>query len=94
MEIKIRNHFPHIRWVKIRKLISYKPGAHTYNPSYSGWHSLKAARANSSQDPISKKSIPKRAGGVAHSVEPEFKPQYHQRKKKKKKESLWTGTGV
>jgi hypothetical protein len=41
---------------------------------------LKPAQANSSQDLISKKPITKEAGGVAQSVGPEFKPQYHQTK--------------
>jgi hypothetical protein len=38
-------------------------------------------QANSSQDPILKKPITKRAGGVAQGVGPEFKPQYHKKKK-------------
>jgi hypothetical protein len=56
--------------------------AHAYNPSYSGSrdpedHDLKPALANSSPDLISKKPITKRrAGRVAQSVGPEFKPQY------------------
>jgi hypothetical protein len=65
--------------------------AHTCNPSYSGGRdqedcSLKPAWANSSQDPISKKkkTFKKRAGGVAQGVGPEFKPQYHKKKKKEK----------
>jgi hypothetical protein len=49
---------------------------------------LKPAQANSSQDPISKKKqnnpSQKRAGGVAQGVGPEFKLQYHQKKKKRK----------
>jgi hypothetical protein len=54
--------------------------AHTCNPSYSGSrdqedHGLKPARANSSQDPISKIPNTKRAGGVAQGVGPEFKAQ-------------------
>jgi hypothetical protein len=36
----------------------------------------KPAWANSSQDPIWKKPVTKRAGGVAISVGPEFKLQY------------------
>jgi hypothetical protein len=61
--------------------------AHVYNPSYSGSrdqedHSSKPAWVNSSRDPISKK----RAGGVAHGVGLEFKPQYH--KKEKKEQTL------
>jgi hypothetical protein len=63
--------------------------AHTCNPSYSGGtgqkgRSLKPARANISQDPISKKKkkpSQKRAGGVAQGVSPEFKPQYWKKKK-------------
>jgi hypothetical protein len=44
--------------------------------------SSKPALANSSQDPISKKTLShKRAGGVAQGVGPEFKPQYHKKKK-------------
>jgi hypothetical protein len=62
-------------------------GAHAYNPSYSGGidqedHSSKPAQANSSQDPISKKPSQKITGGVAQGVGPEFKPQYHKKKKK------------
>jgi hypothetical protein len=34
------------------------------------------AWANSSRDPILKKPIPKRAGGVDRGIGPEFKPQY------------------
>jgi hypothetical protein len=61
-------------------------GAHACNPSYSGGrdqedHSLKPARPNSSQDPISKSHHKKRVGGVAQGVGPEFKPQYHRHKK-------------
>jgi hypothetical protein len=33
--------------------------------------------------PYRKKKSQKRAGGVVQDVEPEFKPQYHQKKKKK-----------
>jgi hypothetical protein len=45
--------------------ISQAPGAHAYNPSYSGGrnqedHDLKPAQANSSQDPISKKKKKKK----------------------------------
>jgi hypothetical protein len=41
---------------------------------------LKPARANSSRDPISKKPITKRVGGVAQDEGPEFKPQYCKKK--------------
>jgi hypothetical protein len=54
--------------------------AHACNPSYSGGRdqedqSLKAAPANSSWDPISKKTHhKKRAGGMAQGLGPEFTP--------------------
>jgi hypothetical protein len=65
---------------------SQEPVAHTCDPSYSGGidqedQSLKPAWANSSQDPISKKSQ-KRASGVAQGVGSEFNPQYCKKKKK------------
>jgi hypothetical protein len=65
--------------------------AHACNPSYSGGrdqedNGSKPAQANRSQDPISKKPITKRAGGVAQGVGPQFKPQYCQKKKKNRKE--------
>jgi hypothetical protein len=49
--------------------------AHACNPSYSGGrdqkdHGLKPAQANSSQDPILKKTFTKRAGRVAQDVGP------------------------
>jgi hypothetical protein len=58
------------------------PVAHACNPSYSGGrdqqdHDLKPAQKNSSQDPISKNPLQKRAGGVVQGVSPEFKSQYH-----------------
>jgi hypothetical protein len=68
--------------------------AHAYNPSYSGGrdqedHGSKPAWANSSHDPISKKTLHKnRAGRVAQGEGPEFKPQYHKKKKKKKKTQI------
>jgi hypothetical protein len=62
--------------------------AHTCNPTYSGGkdqedHSSKPARANSSLDPIleKKKKSQNMADGVAQGVGPEFKPQYHRKKK-------------
>jgi hypothetical protein len=64
--------------------------AHSCNPSYSGGrdqedHGSKPAQANSLQDPISKTFHKNRAGGVAQSEGPEFKPQYWKKNKKKKK---------
>jgi hypothetical protein len=41
-------------------------------------HVLKPAGGNSLLDPILKKPMTKRAGGVAQGVGPEFKPQYHE----------------
>jgi hypothetical protein len=54
---------------------------HACNPSYLGGsdqedRDSKPARENSSQDPILKISITKRAGGVVQGEGPEFKPQY------------------
>jgi hypothetical protein len=47
----------------------------------------KPAWANSSQDPILKIPITKKAGGVAEGEGPEFKPQYHKKKKKREGET-------
>jgi hypothetical protein len=63
------------------------PMAHTCNPSHSGARDQedcgsKSAQVNSLQDPISKKSITKRAGAVAEGLGPEFKLQCHKKKKK------------
>jgi hypothetical protein len=46
---------------------------------------LKPAWANSLQDYISKNPSQKGASGVAQGVVPEFKPQSHQFKEKKKR---------
>jgi hypothetical protein len=61
---------------------------HAYNPSYSGGRNQedqgsKPARANSSQDPISKKTLTTKDGGVAQGVGPEFKLQYCRKTKPK-----------
>jgi hypothetical protein len=50
------------------------------NPSYSGDRT-----GGSWLDPAQAKKKKKRAGRVAQVVGPEFKPQYHQKKKKRKK---------
>jgi hypothetical protein len=60
--------------------------AYACNTNYSGVrdqedHSSKPAWGNSSQDPILKKPITKRVGGVAQNVGPEFKHQYCKKKK-------------
>jgi hypothetical protein len=63
--------------------------AYACNPSYSGGrdqedHGSKPVQANSWQAPTLKNPSQKRAGGVG----PEFKPQYHKKKKEKKNETL------
>jgi hypothetical protein len=63
---------------------SLVPVAHSCNPSCSGGRDQedcgsKPAWANSSQDPISKIPITKRADGVAQDEGPEFKPQDHEK---------------
>jgi hypothetical protein len=47
---------------------------------------LKAAQANRSSRPISKKPFTKRGWWMAQGVDPEFKPQYHTHTKKRQKE--------
>jgi hypothetical protein len=42
---------------------------------------LKLAQANSLGDPVLKNPSQKRAGGVGQGIGPEFKLQYHQKKK-------------
>jgi hypothetical protein len=64
---------------------SWASVGHAWNPRYSGGrdqedHSLKPAQANSLWEPISKIPVTKRAGGMAHSEGPEFKPHYCQKK--------------
>jgi hypothetical protein len=39
------------------------------------------SQPQSSQDPLSKKHITKSAGRVAQGVGPQFKPQYHKKRK-------------
>jgi hypothetical protein len=60
--------------------------AHNCNPSSSGGRDqedcvLKPDWENSSQHPISKNPSQKWTGGVAQGEDPEFKPQYHKKKK-------------
>jgi hypothetical protein len=60
--------------------------AHACNPSYSGGRdkedlSSKPAWADSSRNPILKKFITQEDWWVAQGVYPEFKPQYHIKKK-------------
>jgi hypothetical protein len=68
---------------------SWVPVAYANNPSYSRGrnkedHGSKLAWANSLRDPILKKLFTKRAGGVTRGVILEFKPQYCQKKKKRR----------
>jgi hypothetical protein len=70
-------------------VLGWEPVAHAYNTSDSGGRdqedrNSKPAQANSLRDPILKIpiTIKKRAGGLAKGVGPEFKPQYHKKKKK------------
>jgi hypothetical protein len=64
------------------------PVAHSCNPSYSGGRDKedqgsKPAQANSFQT-LSWKNTSQRAGRMAQSIGPKFKPQYCKKKKKKK----------
>jgi hypothetical protein len=69
--------------------LGWVPVPHTCNPSYSGGRGQdqgsKPAQINRSR-PYLKKTHQK-TGGVAQGVGPECKPQYSQKKKKKKKVS-------
>jgi hypothetical protein len=81
----------------LRNTSSWAPMAHIYNPSYSGGrdqegHGSKPVQANSSRYPISKIARAKWTGDVAQEAvyalqveNPEFKPQSHHPKKKKRK---------
>jgi hypothetical protein len=60
--------------------------AHTYNLSYSEIRRIVAGGQPGQivlETLCQKKLSQKRAGGEAQGVVPEFKPQYHQKKKKK-----------
>jgi hypothetical protein len=68
--------------------------AHSCNPSNSEGrdqedHDLNPAWANSSRASISKKPFTKRADELAQGVNPEFKTQYHKKKKKTRKSDLF-----
>jgi hypothetical protein len=86
-----------IKWQSGQALV-----AQACNPSYSGDRDqedrdLKLAWANSSQDPISRKSITKKkkTGGVAQGIGPEFKSQYLKKEEKRGRvtEALEKGIG-
>jgi hypothetical protein len=60
--------------------VSWAPVAHACNTSYLGGRDqkdcgLKPTQANSLHDPILKKCITKRAGGVVQGIGPELQPQ-------------------
>jgi hypothetical protein len=82
MQIKstLRFHFTPVRMAINNTHNSWVLVAHAYNPSYSGGRdqensSLKPARADSLQDPISNNPVNNNwAGGVAQGENPEFKP--------------------
>jgi hypothetical protein len=63
------------------------PEAHTCNPSYSGDRDQEDHSSKPGQqivlEALSQKNLPQKkgAGGVAQGVGPEFKPQYHKKKK-------------
>jgi hypothetical protein len=64
------------RLLYLRRTGSWVPVAHACNLSTQeaeGDFSSRPDQANSSQEPISKKPITKKAGGVAQGIGPEFK---------------------
>jgi hypothetical protein len=71
----------------IRDFVGQAPVAHACNPTYSGGRDQKTEVQSQPRQIVHKtlcrkKKSPKRAGGVAQGVGPEFKPQYCQKKKK------------
>jgi hypothetical protein len=80
--------------MQIKITMSWAQVAKPCNPSYSGGRdqedrSSKPAWANSSKRPYLKNTHhKKRAGGVAQSVGPEFKPQYHKTQTNKQKTTI------
>jgi hypothetical protein len=72
--------------------------AYCYNPSYSGDRdqedrSSKPAPQIVRETLSQKNPSHKRAGGVAQGVGPEFKPQYHKKKKKKSAHKMHLQSG-
>jgi hypothetical protein len=65
------------------------PVAHTCDPSYLGGRDQEASPGDSLLDPISKKPIIKKGDdGVAQGGDPEFKPQYLKKERKKEGREL------
>jgi hypothetical protein len=67
---------------KISFTLSQAPGAHAYNPSYSGGRDQEDCGGSEPTqivlETLSQKTLHKnRAGGVSQGEGPEFKPQYH-----------------
>jgi hypothetical protein len=81
---------PAVLSLKTRR--SLVPVVHTCNPSSRGRDqedcNSKPAQFRFMRPCLEKYHHKKRAGGVAQGVGPEFKPQYHQKKKKKGKEKM------
>jgi hypothetical protein len=66
---------------------SWAPVTHTCNPSHSGGSDQENQDSKSAWEKFARPFLEKihhkkRAGGVAQGVGPEFKPQYHKKKKK------------
>jgi hypothetical protein len=77
-----------LHFIDFKTHIGQAPVAYAYNPSYSGGRdqedcSSKPAQVNSSQDPISKKTITKKGWWSGSSSSPSTTP-----KKKKKRHTL------
>jgi hypothetical protein len=65
---------------------SWAPVTHTCNPSHSGGSDQENQDSKSAWEKFARPFLEKihhkkRAGGVAQGVGPEFKPQYHKKKK-------------
>jgi hypothetical protein len=78
------------------RIMSLVPVAHTCKPSYSGGRdqedsSSKPAQANSWQDPILKKTITKRAGGVGSRCRPSVQTPVPPKKTKRKERNQNNG---
>jgi hypothetical protein len=62
--------------------------AHTCNPSYLGGSQFEASPGKQYERTYLKKTHhKKRADGVVQGVGPEFKPQYHKKKERKKEKN-------
>jgi hypothetical protein len=76
--------FPALEYCAVvkRNKASWVLVAHACNPSHSGGSQFEASLDKQFMRPYLKdKPSHKRAGGVAQDIGPEFKPQYHKKKK-------------